>query len=73
MVDDTLYDAFGQRQISIMFTQLNQYHVVLEIKPDSSRTRPSLKNIYVRSADAAAQVPLDAVHAFPRSRRRRWR
>ena len=34
MIDDTLYDAFGQRQISIMFTQLNQYHVVLEVKPD---------------------------------------
>ena len=34
MIDDTLYDAFGQRQVSIMFTQLNQYRVVLEIKPD---------------------------------------
>ena len=34
MIDDTLYDAFGQRQISIMFTQLNQYRVVLEVKPE---------------------------------------
>ena len=34
MIDDALYDAFGQRQISIMFTQLNQYRVVLEVKPD---------------------------------------
>ena len=33
-IDDTLYDAFGQRQVSTMFTQLNQYHVVLEVEPD---------------------------------------
>ena len=33
MIDDTLYDAFGQRQVSTMFTQLNQYHVVLEVEP----------------------------------------
>ena len=33
MIDDTLYDAYGQRQISMMFTQLNQYHVVLEVQP----------------------------------------
>ena len=32
-IDDTLYDAFGQRQVSTMFTQLNQYHVVLEVDP----------------------------------------
>ena len=34
MIDDTLYDAFGQRQVSTMFTQLNQYHVVLEVDPE---------------------------------------
>jgi multidrug efflux pump len=37
MIDDTLYDAFGQRQVSTMFTQLNQYHVVLEVKPEFQR------------------------------------
>ena len=37
MIDDALYDAFGQRQISIMFTQLNQYRVVLEVKPEFRR------------------------------------
>ena len=37
MIDDTLYDAFGQRQISTMFTQLNQYHVVLEVEPEFQR------------------------------------
>ena len=33
-IDDTLYDAFGQRQVSTIFTQLNQYHVVLEVNPE---------------------------------------
>jgi len=37
LIDDTLYDAFGQRQISTMFTQLNQYRVVLEVTPDVQR------------------------------------
>ena len=49
MIDDTLYDAFGQRQISIMFTQLNQYRVVLEVKPDLQQNPSELKNIYIRS------------------------
>ena len=40
MIDDTLYDAFGQRQISTMFTQLNQYHVVLEVEPEF-QTQPA--------------------------------
>jgi multidrug efflux pump len=39
MIDQTLYDAYGQREVSTMFTQLNQYHVVLEVKPRSSRSR----------------------------------
>ena len=38
MLDDALYDAFGQRQVSTIFTQLNQYHVVLEAKPGSEKT-----------------------------------
>ena len=37
-IDNTLYDAFGQRQISTMYTQLNQYHVILEAQPDFSRS-----------------------------------
>jgi len=58
-IDDTLYDAFGQRQVSTIFTQLNQYHVVLEADPQFQRNPDSLKNIYVRSADGS-QVPLSA-------------
>jgi multidrug efflux pump len=48
MIDDTLYDAFGQRQVSTMFTQLNQYHVVLEVEPRFQQNPDSLKDIYVR-------------------------
>jgi multidrug efflux pump len=66
MVDDTLYDAFGQRQVSIMFTQLNQYRVILEIKQDFKDHPEDLKNIYVRSA-AGGAVPLDAFTHFEES------
>ncbi|MBO0862438.1 MAG: efflux RND transporter permease subunit [Chloracidobacterium sp.] len=48
MIDDTLYDAFGQRQISTIFTQLNQYHVVMEVKPEFQKDPGSLKDIYIR-------------------------
>jgi multidrug efflux pump len=66
MIDDTLYDAFGQRQISIMFTQLNQYRVVMEIKPDLRDNPGDLKNIYVRSS-TGGEVPLDAFTHFTES------
>ena len=59
MLDDALYDAFGQRQISTMFTQLNQYRVVLEAQPDQYQRPNDLQNIYVRSA-AGGSVPLSA-------------
>ena len=56
-IDDTLYDAFGQRQVSTIFTQLNQYHVVLEVDPQFAQNPDSLKNIYVHSS-TGMQVPL---------------
>jgi multidrug efflux pump len=59
MIDDTLYDAFGQRLVSTMFTQLNQYHVVLEVEPKFQQNPDSLKDIYVR-APAGTQVPLSS-------------
>src|SRR3954470_18198709 len=59
MLDDTLYDAFGQRQISTMFTQLNQYRVVLEAKPGFHQTPQDLSSIFLRSADGGS-VPLSA-------------
>jgi multidrug efflux pump len=58
-IDNTLYDAFGQRQISTMFTQLNQYHVVLEVQPEFQRTSDDLSKIYVASS-TGTQVPLSA-------------
>jgi multidrug efflux pump len=63
MIDDTLYDSFGQRQISIMFTQLNQYRVVMEAKPDWQRTPADLSKLYIRSA-SGGQVPLGAITSF---------
>ena len=50
MIDDTLYDAFGQRLISTIFTQLNQYHVVLEVAPDHQLTPNDLNDIYVHAS-----------------------
>jgi multidrug efflux pump len=49
-IDNTLYDAFGQRQVSTIFTQLNQYHVVMEVDPQFQQNPDALKNIYVRSS-----------------------
>ena len=63
MIDDTLYDAFGQRQVSTMYTQLNQYHVVMEVAPEFWQSPETLKDIYVRSA-TGAQVPLSAFAHF---------
>ncbi|WP_277620475.1 MdtB/MuxB family multidrug efflux RND transporter permease subunit [Chromobacterium sphagni] len=59
-VDNALYDAFGQRLISTIFTQTNQYRVVLEVDPQHQRDPLSLKGIYVPTA-AGGPVPLDAV------------
>ncbi|HEY6329186.1 MAG TPA: efflux RND transporter permease subunit [Blastocatellia bacterium] len=64
-IDNTLYDAFGQREISTMFTQLNQYHVVLEALPAFQTNPVNLKYIYVRtgatsSAPSGGGAPLTA-------------
>jgi len=58
-IDDTLYDAFGQRQVSTMYKQLNQYHVVLEVNSNFWQSPDSLQHIYVRSANRTL-VPLSA-------------
>jgi multidrug efflux pump len=62
-IDDTLYDAFGQRQVSTIFTQLNQYHVVLQVDPSFQQNPDALKNIYVKSSNGT-QVPLSAFTHF---------
>jgi multidrug efflux pump len=62
-IDDTLYDAFGQRLVSTIFTQLNQYHVVLEVDPRFQRTPSDLDKIYVHSSNNT-QVPLSQIAHF---------
>ncbi len=57
-IDDTLYDAFGQRQVSTMFTQLNQYHVVMEVAPEFWQTPDALEHIHVAS-NTGQQIKLN--------------
>ncbi len=60
MIDDALYDAYGQRQVSTMFTQLNQYHVVLEAEPNFTKNIKDLDFVYIHTI-ANGRVPLSAV------------
>jgi multidrug efflux pump len=53
-LDDILYDAYGQRQVSTIFTQLNQYHVILEVAPEFRQDPTALKNIYVPATSGTA-------------------
>jgi multidrug efflux pump len=65
-VDNTLYDAFGQRQVSTIFTQLNQYHVVMEVGQSFQTTPSTLNSLYVKSGNGA-QVPLSMVAHWEQS------
>jgi HAE1 family hydrophobic/amphiphilic exporter-1 len=58
LIDDTLYDAFGQRQVTQYFTQLNSYHVILEILPELQGKIDTLDKIYIRSPTTGDQVPI---------------
>ena len=62
-IDNALYDAFGQRQVSIMYKQLNQYHVVMEVAPEFSQSTEALHAIYVRAANGTP-IPLAAFAHF---------
>jgi len=62
-IDNTLYDAFGQRQVSVMYTQLNQYHVVMEVAPTFWQTPDGLRYLYVRGNNGQ-QVPLSAFSKY---------
>jgi multidrug efflux pump len=66
-VDNTLYDAFGQRQVSTIFTQLNQYHVVMEVGQNFQTDPAVLNNLYVRSSNGT-QVPLSMLAHWEQSR-----
>jgi hydrophobic/amphiphilic exporter-1 (mainly G- bacteria), HAE1 family len=58
LIDDTLYDAFGQRQVTQYFTQLNSYHVILEILPELQGDLDTLNKLYIKSPVTGGQVPL---------------
>ena len=66
LIDNTLYDAFGQAQVSTMYTPLNQYHVVMEVAPQFWQDPASLNDIYIRPS-VGKEVPLGAVaHYAPK-------
>ena len=63
LLDDTLYDALGQRQVATIFTNIDQYHVVLEVDPDHKLDANSLNDIYVPTGDGK-QIPLSVFARF---------
>jgi multidrug efflux pump len=66
-IDTTLYEAFGQAQVSTMYTSLNQYHVVMEVAPQYWQSPEALKDVYVE-ASQGKEVPLNAIaHAETRT------
>ena len=62
-IDQTLYDAYGQREVSTLFTQLNQYHVVLEVIPGFDKNPADLSNLFIKAATGAASI--ESSSAFP--------
>jgi len=62
-IDNALYDAFGQRQVSTIYRQLNQYHVVMEVAPQYQTSPEALQAVYVRSANGP-MIPLSAIAHF---------
>jgi multidrug efflux pump len=64
LIDETLYSAFGQRQVSTIYTALNQYHVVMEVGPQFWQDPDALGDVYVRSATTGQSVPLTTVTRF---------
>ena len=67
-IDNTIYDAFGQRQVAQFFTQQNSYHVVMEILPHLQGAPESLDKIYVKSPTTGEQVPLAAFASWTTSK-----
>ena len=65
-IDQTLYDAFGQRDVSTMFTQLNQYHVVLEVKPEFDKSPSGLGDLFIQAGSVIPNAPsIHSSSAFP--------
>jgi multidrug efflux pump len=66
-IDSTLYDAYGQRQINTMYTQLNQYHVILETNPDSQQSPGKLQDLYIQTNTSAGGSGPGASSSFASS------
>jgi multidrug efflux pump len=65
-IDQTLYDAYGQREVSTMFTQLNQYHVVLEVKPAFGKNPSNLSDLFIQAGPVVPNAPsIQSSSAFP--------
>jgi len=64
VIDNTLYDAFGQRQVAQFFTQLNSYHVILEVTPSLQTDPNTLNRLYVKSPITGQQVPVSTFAKF---------
>jgi multidrug efflux pump len=62
-IDNALYDAFGQRQVSTIYQQLNQYHVVMEVDPQYQQSPAALESVYVGSSNGS-MIPLSAIAHF---------
>jgi multidrug efflux pump len=62
-IDNTLYEAFGQSQVSTMYTSLNQYHVVMEVAPQFWQTPEGLKDVYLKPSNGN-EVPLNAITSY---------
>ncbi|MGD0304628.1 MAG: multidrug efflux RND transporter permease subunit [Candidatus Acidiferrales bacterium] len=62
-IDNTLYEAFGQAQVSTMYTSLNQYHVVMEVAPPFWQTPEGLKDVYLKPSNGN-EVPLNAITTY---------
>src|SRR5262249_2762212 len=65
-IDDTLYDAFGQRQVSTMYKPMNQYHVIMELESEFGENPDSLRHVYVRGPQSA-QIPLSEFYSQERN------
>jgi hydrophobe/amphiphile efflux-1 (HAE1) family protein len=64
LIDETLYDAFGQRQVAQYFTQLNTYHVLLEVLPELQGDASTLDKLHIKSPITGQQVPLSALARY---------
>jgi multidrug efflux pump len=64
LIDGTVYDAFGQEDVSTMYSSLNQYHVVMEVEPQFWQNPQGLDEIYLHATDSSAMVPLGAIARY---------